>query len=203
MPQVAQQTEDSVRVLEGLEPVRVSPGIYVGGKDIRALHHLVYEVVDNALDEIMAGRGSQALVTIHNDGSLSVADNGGGIPVGIHKQQGISTLQLVMTKLNAGAKFNDGKEKTAYKISGGLHGIGVSAVNALSAELVAQVRRDGKVWQQIYQEGKPVTSVEAIRDLEPGEPTGTTVRFRPDLTILETGEFNFETLAQRFREMAY
>ncbi|MHB8629282.1 MAG: DNA gyrase/topoisomerase IV subunit B [Aggregatilineales bacterium] len=201
--QTAQQTEDDVRVLEGLQAVRVSPTMYIPGVDIHGLHHLVYEVVDNALDEIMAGRADRLLVTIHNDGSLSVNDNGGGIPVGIHRQKGISTLELVMTQLNAGSKFNDGKTKTAYKVSGGMYGIGVSAVNALSSHLEVQVRREGKVWQQIYECGKPITGVELIREMDEGEATGTSVRFHPDLTILQTGEFIFETLAQRFREMAY
>ena len=199
----SQQTEDDVRMMEGLEAVRVMPGMYVGGKDARALHHLVYEVVDNSLDEIMAGRGNGVWITIHNDGSLSVTDDGGGIPVGISRQYGISTMEMVLTKLHAGSKFNDGKTKTAYKVSGGLHGVGVSAVNALSSQLIAQVRRDGKVWQQIYECGKPISAVAPIRDMDSSEVTGTTIRFYPDLTIMETGDFDFNILAQRFREMAY
>lgn len=198
-----QQTAEDIDVLEGLEAVRVNPGMYVGGTDARALHHLVYEVVDNSIDEIMAGRGDHVWTVIHTDGSLSVIDNCGGIPTDIHKKKGISALQLVMTQLHAGAKFNDGRTKLAYKVSGGLHGVGVSAVNALSSHLEAQVRRGGKVWRQIYEAGKPITEVEPIRDMEEGEATGTTIRFQPDMTIMQTGDFHFGTLAQRFREMAY
>ncbi len=197
------QTEDDIRALDFPDNVRTMPGMYVGGHDEHTLHHLVYEVVDNSIDEIMAGRGNQIWVVIRNDGYLSVIDNCGGIPVGIHKQQGISTLTLVLTKLHAGAKFNDGTNKVAYKVSGGLHGVGVSAVNALSSHFIAEVRRDGKVWKQEFECGRASTPVELMRDMEPGEPTGTTISFRPDLTIIDTGDFQFATLMQRFREMAY
>ncbi|GIV80887.1 MAG: hypothetical protein KatS3mg051_0241 [Anaerolineae bacterium] len=193
------QTEDNIRVLEGLEAVRMRPGMYVGGTDIRALHHMIYEVVDNAIDEALAGRCDRIEVTLNADGSVTVNDNGGGIPVGIHKQTGISTLQLVMTTLHAGGKF----DSSAYKVSGGLHGVGVSAVNALSEWLVSEVRRDGKVYRQEYRRGVPQTPVEVIRDMEPGEPTGTKHTFMPDFTIMERNEFSFNTLAQRFREMAF
>lgn len=193
------QTEDSIRVLEGLEAVRLRPGMYVGGTDIRALHHMIYEVVDNAIDEALAGRCDRIEVTLNADGSVTVNDNGGGIPVGIHKQAGVSSLQLVMTTLHAGGKF----DSSAYKVSGGLHGVGVSAVNALSEWLISEVRRDGKVYRQEYRRGVPQTPVEVVRDMEPGEPTGTRHTFLPDFTIMERNEFNFNTLAQRFREMAF
>ena len=197
------QTEDDIRSLEGLEAVRVMPGMYVGGSDERALHHLVYEVVDNSIDEIMAGRGDHCWVTIHTNGYISVEDNCGGIPVGLSKKQGISTLTMVLTQLHAGAKFNDGSNKAAYKVSGGLHGVGVSAVNALSSHLIAEVKREGKLWRQEFAAGKPTTTVDFIRDLEPGETNGTTITFHPDMTIMQAGDFKFAVLAQRFREMAY
>lgn len=197
--QVSRQTENDIRALKGLEAVRKRPGMFVGGADIRALHHLIYEVVDNAIDEALAGRCDRIEVVIYGDGSVSVNDNGGGIPVGIHPEEGISTLQMVMTMLNTGAKFGS----SAYKVSGGLHGVGVSAVNALSEWLGTEVRRDGKIYHQEYRQGIPQTAVEIVRDMEPGESTGTFHRFKPDFTIMERNEFNFNTLAQRFREMAF
>jgi DNA gyrase subunit B len=197
--QISRQTEESIRVLEGLEAVRLRPGMYVGGTDIRALHHLIYEVVDNAIDEALAGRCDHIQITLNEDGSASVADNGGGIPVGIHKQKGISTLQVVMTTLHAGGKF----DSSAYKVSGGLHGVGVSAVNALSDWMVAEVWRDGCVYRQQYRTGIPQTEVEAVREMDPDEPTGTRITFLPDASIMEETEFNFNMLAQRFREMAF
>ena len=197
--QKSRQTEDSIRVLEGLEAVRLRPGMYVGGTDIRALHHLIYEVVDNAIDEALAGRCDHIEITIYEDGSVSVLDNGGGIPVGINKQKGVSTLQVVMTTLHAGGKFDSG----AYKVSGGLHGVGVSAVNALSEWMVAEVARDGKLYRQEYARGIPQTEVEVVRKLKADEPTGTRITFKPDATIFEDVNFNFSTLAQRFREMAF
>jgi DNA gyrase subunit B len=196
---VSRQTEENIRLLEGLEHVRLRPGMYVGGTDFRALHHLVFEVVDNAIDEALAGRCDRIHITLHEDGSASVADNGGGIPVGTSKQKGISTLQLVLTHLNAGGKF----DSSAYKVSGGLHGVGVSAVNALSEHLTAQVWRDGKVWRQEYHRGIPQTDVEVVRDMYEDEPTGTQITFLPDSTIMDEMVFNFNTLAQRFREMAF
>ena len=196
---VGRQTEDQIKVLEGLEAVRMRPGMYVGGKDSRALHHLIYEVVDNSIDEALAGRCDHIVVTIYPDNYVSIGDNGGGIPVGLNKDKNISTLELVMTNLHAGGKFGSG----AYKVSGGLHGVGVSAVNALSEELTAQVFRDGHVWQQSYRAGRPQTPVEPVRPLEPGEGTGTLITFRPDYTVMEHNDFNYATLAQRFREMAF
>ncbi|NPV68012.1 MAG: DNA topoisomerase (ATP-hydrolyzing) subunit B [Anaerolineae bacterium] len=194
-----QYTEATIQYLEGMEHVRRRPGMYVGGTDQRALHHLIYEVVDNSIDEALAGRCDTIEVVLHDDGSVSVDDNGGGIPVGEHPTEKISTLELVLTRIGAGGKF-DGQ---AYKVSGGLHGVGVSAVNALSDWMRATVRRDGKVWQQEYRRGKPTGKVRAIRDMKPGERTGTTISFKPDPTIMQETEFNYLTLVQRFREMAF
>ncbi len=194
-----QYTEATIQYLEGMEHVRRRPGMYVGGTDQRALHHLIYEVVDNSIDEALAGRCDTIEVVLHDDGSVSVDDNGGGIPVGEHPTEKISTLELVLTRIGAGGKF-DGQ---AYKVSGGLHGVGVSAVNALSDWMRATVRRDGKVWQQEYRRGKPTGEVRAIRDMKPGERTGTTISFKPDPTIMQETEFNYLTLVQRFREMAF
>ncbi len=189
-------TEASIQRLSGLEAVRRRPGMYVGGTDLRALHHLVYEVVDNSIDEALAGACSEISVTIYKNGAVSVADNGRGIPVGKHPTEKISTLQLVMTELNAGGKFGGG----GYKVSGGLHGVGVSAVNALSIGLEADVRRDGYLWRQRYQRGKPVSEVEKVGK---AHDTGTTVLFMPDSEIFPDTQFRFDTLANRFREMAF
>ena len=198
-PKANSYTEADIKVIEAMQLVRLRPGMYVGGKDIRALHHLIYEVVDNSIDEALAGRCDRILVVLHDDGSVSVTDNGGGIPVGLHKETGKSALEVVMTTLGGGAKFGGG----AYKVSGGLHGVGVSAVNALSIELIAEVFRDGYLWRQVYRTGVPQTRVDRIRPLERDESTGTRVRFVPDFTVLEHNEFNFTTLATRFREMAF
>jgi DNA gyrase subunit B len=195
----ASYTEESIEKLKPMEHVRLRPGMYVGGTDARALHHLVTEVVDNAIDEALAGRCDSILVTLYDDNRVSVADNGVGIPVGIHKKEGVSTLQMVMTEIGTGGKFNN----NAYKVSGGLHGVGVSAVNALSEELTATVFRDGYVWQQTYRAGEVVTPVERLRKLKDGESTGTTVTFKPDYTVMEQNDFSFNALAQRFREMAF
>jgi DNA gyrase subunit B len=173
--------------------------MYVGGTDIRALHHLIYEVVDNAIDEALAGRCDTIEITLHDDDSVSVADNGVGIPVGIHPKEGISTLELVMTQVGTGGKFGTG----AYKVSGGLHGVGVSAVNALSAEFRSRVYRDGYVWEQVYHEGKPATPVKKVREMANGEYTGTVQRFVPDFTVMDRNHFDYATLTDRFREMAF
>ena len=193
---------DSIVRLEGLEAVRKRPGMYVGGKDARALHHLVYEIVDNAIDEALAGYCDHVQVTLYDDHVVSVADNGRGIPVGINSKYGVSALQMVMTDLHAGGKFNN-DNGGAYKVSGGLHGVGASAVNALSEELSAEVYRDGHLWRQVYHAGVPESSVTQIRPLEDSEGTGTVITFKPDFTILEQNEFNFALMAQRFREMAF
>ena len=187
-----------VQVLEGLEAVRRRPGMYVGGTDTKALHHLVYEVVDNAVDEALAGACDEIEVTIHPDSSVTVTDNGRGIPTAPHPEKKISTLELVMTTLHAGAKFGGG----GYKVSGGLHGVGVSAVNALSEwlEVVVDDPRDGRRHRQRYERGVPVTPVE---DIGKAQGQGTQVAFHFDPTIFKDVDFRFETLAQRMREMAF
>lgn len=191
-------TADDIQVLEGLEAVRRRPGMYIGGTDIKALHHMVNEVVDNSIDEAMAGYCDRIAIAIHKDGSVTVQDWGRGIPVGKHKQTGKSALETVMTVLHAGGKFGSG----AYKVSGGLHGVGVSAVNALSEWLEVEVRTDGKVHYQRYHRGIPQGELTVIGDTTNGE-TGTRTTFYPDKTIFEEIEFRFETLEQRFREMAF
>jgi DNA gyrase subunit B len=199
---VAQQERDygagSIQKLEPREHVRRRPGMYVGGTDERALHHLIYEVVDNSIDEALAGRCEHISVTLHEDGSATVRDDGVGIPVRKH-ESGKSALEVVLAELGSSAKFDN----EAYKVSGGLHGVGVSAVNALSASLTATIRRDGHVWRQSYEEGIPTTGVRKGRELREGEETGTEISFMPDFTILEENEFNFSTLMTRFREMAF
>ena len=189
-----------IQVLEGLEAVRRRPGMYVGGTDIKALHHLVYEVVDNSIDEALAGVCDTIKVTIHKDSSITVEDNGRGIPVGMHPQLGVSALQVVLTTLHAGGKFDN----AAYKVSGGLHGVGLSAVNALSEWMEVEVQRDGEVHLIRCERGKAVGPVEVIRKMEKGEGTGTKQTFKFDETIF-VGEmdFNFNTLRTRFREMAF
>ena len=191
-------TADDIQVLEGLEAVRRRPGMYIGGTDIKALHHTVYEVVDNSIDEAMAGYCDRIAVTIRKDGSVTVQDWGRGIPVGIHKQTGTSALETVMTKLHAGGKFGSG----AYKVSGGLHGVGVSAVNALSDWLVVEVRQAGKVHSQRYHRGVPQGPIAVVGEVKDGT-TGTRTTYMPDNTIFEDTTFRFETLEQRFREMAF
>lgn len=195
-----QYNAEDIQVLEGLEAVRRRPGMYVGGTDVKALHHLVYEVVDNSIDEALAGRCDTVTVTIHPDQSLTVTDNGSGIPVAPHPEKKISTLELVLTSLHAGGKFDN----KAYKVSGGLHGVGVSAVNALSEWLVAEVRRDGRLFRQKYAQGKPQTPVEQIESLPDPAVTGTTITFKYDETIFtDVDGLVFATLLQRFREMAF
>ncbi len=189
----------TIQVLEGLEAVHRRPGMYVGGTDVRALHHLVYEVVDNSIDEALAEVCDRIRVIIGEDLTVTVIDNGRGIPVGIHPEKGISALTLVLTTLHAGGKFDGG----GYKVSGGLHGVGVSAVNALSEWMEVTVKRDdGQIYKQRFERGIPVTGVEAIGTCDP-EDTGTTVVFRLDPTILHDVAYSFNTLAQRFREMAF
>ncbi len=194
-----QYTADQIQVLEGLEAVRRRPGMYIGGTDQAALHHMVYEVVDNAVDEAMAGRCDHIDVIIHKDNSISVIDNGAGIPVGIQKQTGLPALTVVMTKLHAGGKFGGG----GYKVSGGLHGVGVSAVNALSEWLVSTVRRDGKIYRQRFERGKPVTGVEVVGKISKNN-TGTEQHFLYDSTIFDPeAHYSYDTLVNRFREMAF
>lgn len=191
---------ESIQVLEGLEAVRRRPGMYIGGTDIRALHHLVYEVVDNSIDEALAGVCDRIEVTIHKDSSITVADNGRGIPVEQHPTVKKSALEVVMTILHAGGKFDGG----SYKVSGGLHGVGVSAVNALSEWCKVEVARDGHVYAQGYERGKPTGPVKTLRKMAKDQTTGTRTTFKYDKTIFkEEMDFRFETLIQRFREQAF
>lgn len=188
---------DSIQVLEGLEAVRKRPGMYIGTTGIDGLHHLVYEVVDNSVDEALAGACNKILVKINSDNSITVIDNGRGIPVEKHPKYDKSALEIVMTKLHAGGKF----DKKSYKVSGGLHGVGVSVVNALSEWLKIYVRREGKVYRMAFERGIPTTSVDMIRETK--APTGTIVRFKPDKQIFQDTEFHFETLSARLRELAF
>jgi DNA gyrase subunit B len=189
-------TAKDITVLEGLEPVRKRPGMYIGSTGARGLHHLVYEVVDNAVDEAMAGRNDRVELTLHPDNSVTVRDWGSGIPVDIMKEQGLPALTVVLTKLHAGGKFGQG----GYKVSGGLHGVGVSIVNALSEWLVAEVHRDGKIYRQEFARGVPVDKMQTVG--VSGE-SGTTISFLPDAEIFEELEFSAETLTQRLRETAF
>ncbi len=188
---------DSIQALEGMEHVRMRPSMYIGDVGVRGLHHLVYEVVDNSIDEALAGHCDVITVTINENNSVTVTDNGRGIPVGLHKKEGVSALEVVMTKIGAGGKF----DKDSYKVSGGLHGVGVSCVNALSDHLHATVFREGKVWEQEYERGKAVYPVKSTGD---SDKNGTIVTFLPDRSIFQqTIEYNYDTLASRMRELAY
>ncbi len=188
---------DSIQALEGMEHVRMRPSMYIGDVGVRGLHHLVYEVVDNSIDEALAGHCDNITVTINEDNSITTEDDGRGIPVGLHKKEGVSALEVVMTKIGAGGKF----DKDSYKVSGGLHGVGVSCVNALSEHLKATVYREGKVWEQEYERGKTLYPVKTVGDTD---KTGTIVTFKPDPQIFQqTLEYNYDTLASRMRELAY
>ena len=189
----------NIQVLEGLEAVRKRPAMYIGDVGVRGLHHLVYEVVDNSVDEALGGYCDRIDVIIHKDGSVSVKDNGRGIPVDIHPVEGVSALQVVMTTLHAGGKF----DKDTYKVSGGLHGVGVSCVNALSSRLDATIWRDGAVWTQSFAKGAPLGEAHKVRDMTKDEHSGTLVHFWPDDTIFQSTDYRFDTLADRLREMAY
>lgn len=195
-PVASDYNASSITILEGLSAVRKRPAMYIGSTDARGLHHLVYEVVDNSIDEAMAGYCSEITVILHADNSVTVRDNGRGIPVDIHPKEGVPAVQVVMTKLHAGGKFDN----TSYKVSGGLHGVGVSCVNALSEELTVTVRRNGHRYQQHYRKGVPQDELRIIGD-EQGH--GTSVHFRPDEEIFEVQEFSYDTLKRRFEELAY
>lgn len=187
-----------IQVLEGLDPVRKRPGMYIGSTGPRGLHHLVYEIVDNSIDEALAGICDHIIIKINKNGSVEITDNGSGIPVDIHPQTGKSTVETVLTILHAGGKFDN----SAYKVSGGLHGVGVSVVNALSNKLVATVKRNGKIYRQEFARGIRKSDLEVIGETNTDE-TGTTIYFEPDDTIFETVEFSDEVLSKRFREMAF
>ncbi len=187
---------DQIQILEGLEAVRKRPGMYIGSTSVRGLHHLVYEIVDNAVDEALAGFCTVIDVSINPDNSVTVIDNGRGVPVEMNQKKGVSTVEVVYTILHAGGKFGGG----AYKVSGGLHGVGASVVNALSKYMEVKVEQNGHIYRQRYEKGKPVTPLEVIGD---SDKTGTTVTFLPDDTIFEETIFEFDTLKSRLREMAF
>ncbi|WP_115463275.1 DNA topoisomerase (ATP-hydrolyzing) subunit B [Winogradskyella aurantiaca] len=192
-----QYSADSIQALEGMEHVRMRPSMYIGDVGVRGLHHLVYEVVDNSIDEALAGHCNNITVSINEDNSITVEDDGRGIPVGLHQKEGVSALEVVMTKIGAGGKF----DKDSYKVSGGLHGVGVSCVNALSEHLKATVHREGKVWEQEYERGKTLYPVKSVGE---SDKTGTIVTFKPDgIIFTQTREYNYDTLASRMRELAY
>lgn len=191
-----QYSADSIQSLEGMEHVRKRPSMYIGDVGVRGLHHLVYEVIDNSIDESMAGHCDTISVIINEDGSVTVEDNGRGIPVDLHKKEGVSALEVVMTKIGAGGKF----DKDSYKVSGGLHGVGVSCVNALSQHLRATVHREGVVWEQEYEMGK---ALYPVKEIGTTNKRGTIVTFMPDATIFETTLYAYETLANRLRELAF
>ncbi|MCH8156200.1 MAG: hypothetical protein IID18_00345 [Nitrospinae bacterium] len=196
-------TADDIQVLGGMEAVRLRPGMYIGSTDLTGLHQLIYEIVDNSVDEFMAGRGSRVDIRIFEDGTVRVEDDGFGIPVDTHSVTGLSAVETVMTTLHAGGKFG-GK---AYRISGGLHGVGASVVNALSSQFRVEVQRDGKLYHQDFSKGERLTDLVSEK-LGPSangtsSGTGTTVIFKPDLEIFPEIVYDFAVLAQRFKEMAY
>ncbi|RQG99949.1 DNA topoisomerase (ATP-hydrolyzing) subunit B [Natrarchaeobius oligotrophus] len=199
MSQDSEYGAGQIQVLEGLEAVRKRPAMYIGSTDSRGLHHLVYEVVDNSIDEALAGYCDDITVTIHDDGSVSVADDGRGIPVDTHEEYDRPALEVILTVLHAGGKFDN----KSYQVSGGLHGVGVSVVNALSARLAVEVKRDGGVYRHSFEAGEPVGDMELVREMDADEETGTEIRFWPDDDIFETDEFAFSTLSNRLRELAF
>jgi DNA gyrase subunit B len=192
----AEYGENQIQVLEGLEAVRKRPGMYIGSTSLRGLHHLVYEIVANSIDEALAGRCDTIEITVHKDNSVTISDNGSGIPVGIHPKMGIPTIEVVHTYLHAGGKFGSG----AYTVSGGLHGVGASVVNALSEYMIVEVCRDGKIYRQKYEKGVTVSELDVIGDTD---KTGTKSTFLPDAEIFDTIEFDLDSLITRYREMAF
>ena len=194
--EVTDYDESNITVLQGLEAVRLRPGMYIGGVDNTALHHLVFEVVDNSVDEALAGFCTEIHVIINSDGSISVEDNGRGIPVGIHEEEGIPAVELILTRLHAGGKFDNSN----YKVSGGLNGVGASVVNALSNRMIAAIHREGFLWKQEYRKGNTASTLQQIED---SRKTGTNITFWPDDTIFDHVEFNYEILAHRLRELAF
>ncbi|UTF55200.1 DNA topoisomerase (ATP-hydrolyzing) subunit B [Natronosalvus rutilus] len=199
MSQDSEYGAGQIQVLEGLEAVQKRPAMYIGSTDTRGLHHLVYEVVDNSIDEALAGHCDDITVTIHEDGAVSVADDGRGIPVDTHEEYDRPALEVILTVLHAGGKFDN----KSYQVSGGLHGVGVSVVNALSGRFEVTVKRDGGVFTHAFENGEPQGDMERVRDLEPDEETGTQITFWPDRDIFETTEFSFSTLSNRLRELAF
>ena len=189
---------DEIQILEGLEAVRKRPGMYIGSTSSRGLHHLVYEIVDNSVDEALAGFCDTIYVTINKDNSITVVDNGRGIPIGINHKAGLPAVEVVFTVLHAGGKFGGG----GYKVSGGLHGVGASVVNALSNWLEVEICKDGKIYRQRYERGKVVDKLRVIGECAE-EKSGTKVTFMPDDTIFEETVFDYDVLKQRFREMAF
>jgi DNA gyrase subunit B len=188
----------SIKVLEGLEAVRKRPAMYIGDTGLRGLHHLVWEAVDNSVDEALAGRADQIDVQVYNDGSVSIYDNGRGIPVDMH-ETGVPALEVILTKLHAGGKFDKG----SYKVSGGLHGVGISVVNALAEWLEVKIFRDGNIYKQIFKQGEKSTELEVVGKAEDPDETGTMVRFKPDFGVMEPNDFSYDVLRKRLRELAY
>jgi DNA gyrase subunit B len=196
MADKVQYGADQIQVLEGLDPVRKRPGMYIGGTGIEGLHHLIWELVNNSIDEAMAGEADTVDVVMHDNGWVTVTDNGRGIPVGKHKTTGKSALETVLTVLHAGGKFGGG----GYKVSGGLHGVGVSVVNALATDLVAKVYQDGKEYEQIYKEGVPQGDIKVLGKTD---KRGTSISFIPDASIFESIEFNYQTILDYLRHQSY